>query len=121
MAAPAHTLFAIFLLLAGALLQFSLQGYLIAAAFVYVVIRAAAKVAGARLGRRLFMSGKHLHPWLGTGMLFQGGVSLVIAIELAHHLPEAAGAPILTVVVAAVFINELLGNGLAGIALATRR
>lgn len=120
MAAPAHTLFAVFLLLCGALLQFTLQGYLLLAAAGYVAVRATAKIVGVRLGHRLFLPRLHLHPLLGTGMLFQGGVSIVIAIEVSAHLP-VAGSAVLTVVVAAVFINELLGNGLAGIALATRR
>lgn len=121
MAAPAHTLFATFLLLCGALLQFTLQGYLVAAAAVYVVVRTVAKITSARVSHKLFMPSTHLHPLLGSGMLFQGGVSLVIAIEVADHLPGGAGSPILTVVVAAVFLNEVLGNSLAGIALATRR
>ena len=121
MAAPAHTLFSIFLLLCGALLQFSLHGYLVLAACAYVGVRLLAKVVGARLSHLVFLSRSHLHPLLGTGMLFQGGVSLVIAIELADKLPGDSGVPVLTVVVVAVFINELLGNSLAGIALATRR
>lgn len=121
MSAPAHTLFAVFLMVAGSMMQFSLHGALLLAAVAYVLVRAVGKIVGAELSHRLFIGRSHLHPLLGTGMLFQGGVSLVIAIEISGSVPESVGGPMLTIVVAAVFLNELLGNSLADRALATRR
>lgn len=116
-----HTLYAVFLIVAGALFRWEATRVVLLLAPGYVILRGAAKVAGAWLGTRGVLRERHAHGMLGTGLVFQGGMGLAIAV----HLELTAGAQVaglfMTTVVLAVVLNDLVGLPIAVLALARRR
>ena len=116
-----HTLYAAFLIVAGALFRWDATRVVLILAPGYVILRGAAKVAGAWLGARVVLRERTVSPMLGSGLVFQGGMGLAIAV----HLELTAGVPLaglfMTTVVLAVVLNDLIGLPIAVLALARRR
>ncbi len=107
-----RTLYAVFLIVAGALLRFEATRMVLVVAPAYALLRVTAKVLGANIGARL-SAAKDAHPWLGLGLVFQGGLGLVIAVQLDYSGHVSLSRLFLTTVVLAVVINDVLGMSLA--------
>lgn len=75
---------------------------------LFVVARAAGKLAGVRLGLRLTHWQDELPQGLGAGLLCQAGVALGLVTALASLAPDATHE-LRHVVVASVVVFELLG------------
>lgn len=106
------TLYAVFLIVAGALLRFEATRVVLVVAPLYVLLRAASKIVGARLGA-LVADKASTHPLLGVGLLFQGGLGLVVAVQLDYSAVVTVSRLFMTTVVFAVVINDVLGAPLA--------
>ncbi|MCB9648906.1 MAG: cation:proton antiporter [Deltaproteobacteria bacterium] len=115
-----HTLYAVFLIVAGALFRWEAVRVVLLLAPGYVILRGAAKVAGAWLGTRGVLREGSVHGMLGTGLVFQGGMGLAIAVHLELNAGAAAGL-FMTTVVLAVVLNDLIGLPIAVQALGRRR
>jgi hypothetical protein len=115
-----HSLYAVFLLVAGMIFRFdwTLLAVLVPA---YLVVRGLAKVVGGYLGWRLFLWPSNIHPLIGAGLLFQGGMALAIAVSFERAQGADLALQVTTTLVLAVVINELLGPFLAGVVLGRRR
>jgi hypothetical protein len=106
-----HALYAVFLLIAGAVFRprWDLVYIIIPG---YVLLRAGTKIFGTFLGSRLFLRGVPSSPLLGAGLIFDGGLVLAIAVTFArthsHQLVDVA----MTTVVLAVIVNELIAPAL---------
>lgn len=112
MARRESTLYAVFLIVAGSQMRLEASPLMLVMVPAYVIVRAAAKVLGARLG--VLVAGQPgTHPWLGLGLLFQGGLGLVIAVQLDHWGGVPGSRLFLTIVALAVVLNDLLGAPLA--------
>ena len=105
-------LYVVFLLSAGALFRFDWT-LLLGFAPAYIALRALAKVGGAWLGLRLFMGPSPIHPLIGSGLLFQGGLTLAIAVNLERTHVSALPHQVATIVVVAAIINDLIGPTIA--------
>lgn len=114
-----HTLYAVFLLVAGMLFQFDWTA-LLALLPAYWALRAGGKLAGAALGWRLLPERRRLRPWLGAGLLFQGGLALAIAVSFEHTHGAALAHQVTTTIVMAVVVNELTAPLVTGWALGER-
>jgi hypothetical protein len=114
------TLYALFLLIAGAMFRFETARVLWVLVPTYVLVRGLAKILGAYLGRQLFLASSQVSRQVGAGLLFQGGMSLVMAVHVDHSLQMNLTYIVMTTFVLAVFINDLAATSLARAALRRR-
>jgi len=114
-----HLLYAIVLLLAGILTQIDWK---IAAGLVPLLVlsRLGGKIAGGWLGW-WFLDREKIRPWIGGGLIYQGGMALAIAVSFdrLHQLTNAHH--ITTAVVLAVLINEIIAGWIGAVALQERK
>jgi Kef-type K+ transport system membrane component KefB len=100
--------YAIFFVIAGADLNLALLPSMGLIGAVYVLGRAAGKLGGARLAA----SRTHLPPRVkrlfGFGLLSQAGLAVGLALTISQRFPDLAPA-VVTVVLAAVAVNEMIG------------
>lgn len=109
-AAREHAIYVFFLLLAGCMWRYEPVALLLAAA--YILLRAAGKLAGAAVGT-LALSPYRADPRLGLMLLPQGGMAIAMAVDYHRTYATSALPPILSIVIIAVAVNELLGPTLA--------
>ncbi|MES9993482.1 MAG: cation:proton antiporter [Candidatus Thiodiazotropha sp.] len=83
---------------------------------IYVLARALGKVAGAWLGARVAKADRQVRRWMGIALLPQAGVAIGMALLTAHRFPQHAQM-ILSLVIAATVVFELLGPVLTRVAL----
>ncbi|HKI99241.1 MAG TPA: cation:proton antiporter [bacterium] len=115
-----HTLYTVFLLVAGLLLRFDWKPLWILVP-AYLLLRAGGKLGGGYAARRLLMRGSGVSPLIGAGMLFQGGMALAMAISFQRtHLAEL-DAQVTATIVLGVVVFELLGPSVADAVLGGRR
>jgi Kef-type K+ transport system membrane component KefB len=100
--------YAIFFVIAGADLNLALLQSVGLVGAVYVVGRAAGKLVGARLGARGTELPQHVKRLLGFGLMSQAGLAVGLALTISRRFPELA-PPVVTVVLSAVAINEMIG------------
>jgi Kef-type K+ transport system membrane component KefB len=86
----------------GALAQGGVLGIL------FVLARAAGKLAGSQIGLRLTGWSEGMPPFFGAGLMCQAGIALGLVASLEQVLPEAT-AQLRHVVVASVVVFELTG------------
>jgi hypothetical protein len=103
----------IFLLLGGALLQFSTL-WILPMAFAYAIFRAVGKVVGTLAATRIAPAGFPIPKRLGEGLVTQGGLSVAMALSgvLTYQGLESGGASeelIFAVVVMGVVLSDLAG------------
>lgn len=120
LASRERSLYALFLLIAGAMFRFETTRVLWVLVPTYVVVRGLAKLAGAFLGRELFLSATRVSRRVGAGLLFQGGMPLVMAVHIDHSLRVPLTYLVMTTFVIAVFINDLGANSIAAAMLKRR-
>jgi hypothetical protein len=102
---PAYLLLLIFL---GALWSL-VPLWLFAGAFVFLLSRLTGKVTGLYAATRLLPLPKKTGPWLGLGLLGQGGLGLAIMLEFALKHPHSTGPLALGVVLGATVLTDLFG------------
>ena len=115
-----HTLYVVFLLVAGMLFRFEWTViFLLTPA--YLVLRWLGKLVGNYAGSRVFLPRGEISPWIGTGMFFQGGMALAIAVSFQHAFPIPFEQQVTAAIVMGVLVGDLLAPPLAGLALGARR
>lgn len=108
--------FAIFFVIAGADLNVSLLTRIGVAGMVYVVVRMAGKFIGARIGSARVGLDENVQKLLGFGLFSQAGLAIGLTIVVNRRFPQYADE-VVTLVLAAVVIYELIGPVSAKIAL----
>jgi Kef-type K+ transport system membrane component KefB len=101
-------LYAAFFVLAGAELQLSSVAALGAAGAVYCVLRAAGKIAGARLGMRGQEVPETVRRYLGLCIVSSSSLAVGLTLQVRARFPELA-PQVTAVVLAAVLIFEVVG------------
>jgi Kef-type K+ transport system membrane component KefB len=109
--------YAIFFVIAGADLNLSLLKSVGALGLVYVVGRAAGKFLGSRLGAARTSLPEHVRGLLGFGLMSQAGLAVGLALTITRRFPELAPS-VVTVVLSAVAVNEMIGPLSARLAIA---
>jgi Kef-type K+ transport system membrane component KefB len=100
--------YAIFFVLAGAVLDLSMVGSLGLAGVVYLVGRAVGKLLGARFGARRLGMAPSVQRYLGLTLMAQAGLAVGLTIVAEHRFPELSGA-VTTIVLASVAVYEMFG------------
>lgn len=100
--------YAIFFVIAGADLNLSLLGSLGILGIVYVVVRAAGKFFGAKIGARRAGLPAPVQRLLGFGLMSQAGLAIGLTLVINRRYPDF-GPAVVTVVLAAVIVNEIIG------------
>lgn len=108
--------FAIFFVIAGADLNVSLLTRIGVAGMVYVIVRMAGKFIGARIGSARVGLDENVQKLLGFGLFSQAGLAIGLTIVVNRRFPQFA-EEVVTLVLAAVVIYELIGPVSAKIAL----
>lgn len=75
---------------------------------IYIIARALGKIAGASLGSFITKSEPKIKKYLGFGLLPQAGVAIGLASLTATRFPTM-GVEIMNLIMAAVFVYELIG------------
>ncbi len=115
-----HTLYAVFLLTAGLMLEPRWDMlYIILPS--YVLLRAAGKVAGLYSAGILLLPRPGLPPLAGGAMLFDGGIVLAVAVAFQRTHGSDLTQTALTAVVLGVIINELIAPAAASAVLTRAR
>lgn len=109
-------LYVIFFVLAGAELNLGLLRALGVLGLVYVVCRAAGKLAGARIGAKRAHFEPAVQQLLGFSILAQAGLAIGLVLVTRERFPELAPT-VATVVLGGLAIFELVGPISARIAL----
>lgn len=76
---------------------------------VYILGRAIGKFFGAWLGAKISKAPKNVQNYLGLALLPQGGVAIGMVLACVSSFPKEEGVFIQTVVLAGIFIFELIG------------
>ncbi len=100
--------YAIFFVIAGADLNLGLLKTIGALGAVYVVCRAAGKLAGARIGARSAGLGRPVQRLLGFGLMSQAGLAVGLTLTISRRFPDYAPA-VVTIVLASVAVYEMVG------------
>jgi hypothetical protein len=111
-------LFLVLFVLSGAELEFSVFGnvMVILVGFVYILTRAAGKIAGAAISAKVSKCEPNIVKYLGITLLPQAGVALGMSLIAAESLGEV-GSMVRSITLFAVLIYELVGPMLTKIAL----
>ncbi|MCP5050270.1 MAG: hypothetical protein GY940_24095 [bacterium] len=103
------SLYIMLLLLLGAGWKFYFQfNFVLLITAVYLVMRLLGKVAGAFIGVKTFKPDYDVPSSVGLGLISDGGLSVAIIINFQLLYPGIA-APLVTVIIISVLVNELLG------------
>jgi Kef-type K+ transport system membrane component KefB len=106
----------LFFVLSGAALPLAELPAIGTLGVAYVLLRAAGRLVGAWLGAVLAGAPRQVRHWMGVALMPQAGVALGLALIASQRLPEL-GASLLTVVIAATVLFELVGPPLQRLAL----
>jgi Kef-type K+ transport system membrane component KefB len=98
----------IFFVLAGASLETGALRDVGLIGFTYIIFRVAGKLLGAWLGARVSGADSVTRRWMGLSLLPQAGVAIGMALLAANTFPAYASL-ILTVVISATILFELVG------------
>ncbi len=106
----------LFFVLAGASLHVDALYHVGLIGFAYVVLRVIGRFLGAWMGGVIGRAGPVVRRWMGMALMPQAGVALGMALVATERCPNV-GDIILTVVIAATVIFELIGPVMTRIAL----
>jgi hypothetical protein len=115
-----HTLYTVFLLVAGLLFRLDWSALLLLVP-AYLLLRAGGKLAGGYAAQALFLRGGGVSPLIGAGLLFQGGMALAMAVSLQRTHLSALDSQVTTTIVLGVVVFELAGPAIAAAVLGRRR
>jgi Kef-type K+ transport system membrane component KefB len=108
--------FVIFFALAGAHLDLDILRKLGAIALALATIRAVATLAASRLSSRMAEDSVIVRRWGWSSMISQSGVTLGLALVVVHTFPSI-GEAFLSLVIAVLSVNQVVGPVLFKIAL----
>jgi hypothetical protein len=113
----AHPIYAVFLIVAGALLDVPTV-WLLPAALLLGVVRVVARWAAVRYGRE-WLNVRDLPPHVGLATIAQGSVALALALSfgLMYGGPLGGGGTILTTVLLGVALAQTIAGPLMALAL----
>ena len=114
-----HSLYVVFLLVAGMLLR-PHWGVVFVLAPAMLLLRVSGKLAAGALSWRIFLARSRLSPWIGAGLLFQGGLAMTLAISFVRSDGSTLLHEVATAVVVTVLVSELLAPYAAARALGRR-
>jgi len=101
------SIYILMVILAGASWQFgTISAVILAGAFV--LIRMIGKLIGGLTAANLFPTGYHVPKHMGLGLLSQGGVAIAIIVNFQQVYQSPYLFLILTIVILATLINELI-------------
>jgi Kef-type K+ transport system membrane component KefB/CBS domain-containing protein len=103
-----YPLYVLFFIMAGAELHLETLGRMGWVGLVYVILRAAGKYVGCRLGAAAAGVSGTIRTWLGPAMLAQAGLAIGLAAELARTWPDG-GETVQTIILASVVVFEVAG------------
>jgi len=107
-------LYLVLLLMAGARVMPAFWiGQGLALGLAYAALRALGKLCGGLLASRLFRAPERLSPWLGLGLVSQGGMAVAMVVSFHQAFFGPAADAILVMVLLAVIVNELCSPALA--------
>lgn len=111
-------LFMAFFVISGANLQLDMLLASGIVGIVYILFRVLGKYFGARLGATVVKANKNIRKYLGVALIPQAGVAIGMAVAVASEKQMAPYADkIVTVVLCATLVYELIGPVLTKIAL----
>lgn len=106
----------LFFTVAGASLNINVLFKVGVIGFVYILARGTGKIIGATIGATMVKSEPTVVKHLGMSLLTQGGISIGLSMVVRKELPQLSDS-IITVILFAVLVFEILGPILAKIAL----
>ena len=106
----------LFFVLAGASLHIDALYHVGLIGSAYVILRVIGRFLGAWMGGVISRAGPLVRRWMGLALMPQAGVALGMALVATERCPNV-GEIILTVVIAATVVFELIGPVLTRIAL----
>lgn len=106
----------LFFVLAGASLRIDALYHVGLTGAAYVILRVTGRFLGAWMGGVITRAGPVVRRWMGMALMPQAGVALGMALVATERCPNVGGI-ILTVVIAATVVFELIGPVLTRIAL----
>lgn len=111
-------LFMLFFVLSGAGLNLSVIPHIGAAGIVYLLARSAGKYSGACIGSTIAGADKNVRKYLGITLLPQAGVAIGMAQTVAASAElSSISSNLVTIVLSAIFVYELIGPVLTRITL----
>ena len=112
-------LFMIFFVLSGVELDLTVIPVVGVVGIVYIIARCVGKYYGARMGGAITKADKNVRKYLGIALFPQAGVAIGMAqlVQAAECFSPAIKSAVLTVVLSATLIYELVGPVLTKIAL----
>ena len=84
---------------------------------VYFFIRIIGKYAGAWLGCRIYREKPEVRNYLGLALIPQAGVAIGLAVLGQRMLPAEIGAEFYAIIICSSVLYEMIGPGLAKLAL----
>jgi len=105
------SIYILMLLLAGAAWQIGSLASLIFAT-AYLIIRITGKLAGGYVAAKFFTTDFKIPNHVGLGLLSQGGIGIAIIINFQQVYHHSYLQLILTIVILATIVNELLSPSL---------
>ena len=106
----------LFFVLAGASLHIHALYHVGLIGFAYVILRVIGRVLGAWVGGVISRGGPLVRRWMGMALMPQAGVALGMALVATERCPNV-GEIVLTVVIGATVVFELIGPVMTRIAL----
>lgn len=111
-------IFVLFFTLSGMYLNFSVLSTSYILVLLFVVFRVIGKFSGTILGAFISKSSTAVKRYTASGLIPQGGIVIGLALLLKHnHAFDNISDVIITVIIGATIIHELIGPVLAKIAL----
>ena len=110
--------FMMFFVISGANLDLTILTSCGIVGAVYILFRVAGKYFGARIGATVVRANQNIRKYLGVALIPQAGVAIGMAVAVAADPAMTAYAPqIVTVVLCATLVYELIGPVLTKLAL----
>ena len=108
LAETAPPFYAIFFVIAGAVLDVSLVSSMGAAGLIYVLARASGKLLGSRLGAQWLGMEPAVRRFLGLSLMAQAGLAVGLTLSIDDRYPGLA-PQVSTIVLASVVVYEMIG------------
>lgn len=108
---PERPIYLAFLVVAGAGLGFG-SGWVLGVAAIYMAIRSLGKLLGGAIGARTLLRRERVAPFFGLGLTPQGGMSVAMIVGYQLIAQSAVEKLIVTGVLVAIVMNELLSPAL---------
>ena len=102
-----QSLYAVFLMISGMVIYFDIRSLLLVVP-ILVGLRTVGKLLGCYVVARWFLPGLSLSPFLGAGMLFQGGLALALSVSFYRSQEVPWASTLFTGILLSVVLNELL-------------